>query len=217
MPKPIPIPVRRQLLQRAQRGEAPATLAAKFGLPARTVRHLLQRFRERGETAVNPDYRAPGPWPQAYSAEVREAALAQRREHPSWGAELIRVALRVHRPELAAPAATTLRRWSRDAGLGPAPRGHRPPMPRAKATRPHETWQIDASERIPLRDGQQVCWLRVVDEASGAVLRTAVFPPSLLEPSASPGHPGPAAGAVHAVGFARATAGGQRHALGLQG
>src|SRR5205814_3520080 len=86
---------------------------------------------------------------------------------------------------------------------------------RAKATQPHEIWQVDASERIPLANRQQVCWLRVVDEASGAVLGTAVFPPSLREPGASPGHPSPAAGAVQAVGLARATAGGQRHALGL--
>jgi transposase len=216
MPKPVPIPVRRKLLQRARRGDSPAHLAAQFDLPVRTVRHLLKRFRERGETALNPDYRAPGPWPHAYPTAVREAALAHRRDHPTWGAELIRVALRARGIVPDAPAATTLRRWFRDAGLGPAPRGHRPTMRRAKATQPHEVWQVDASERIPLADGRQVCWLRVVDEASGAVLRTAVFPPSLLEPGAAPGHPGRPAGAVHAVGLARAVAGGQRHALGHQ-
>jgi DNA-directed RNA polymerase specialized sigma24 family protein len=52
MPKPVPIPVRRKLLQRARRGDSPALLAAQFDLPIRTVRHLLKRFRERGESRL---------------------------------------------------------------------------------------------------------------------------------------------------------------------
>src|SRR5262245_29728293 len=103
MPKPIPVPVRRKLLQRARRGEAPAALAAAFGLPARTVRHLLRRFRERGEGAVTPDYRAPAPLPHAYPVDVREAASALRREHPTWGADLIRIALGTSGADRAAP------------------------------------------------------------------------------------------------------------------
>jgi hypothetical protein len=34
---------------------------------------------------------------------------------------------------------------------------------------------MDACERIPLADGARACWLRLVDEASGAVLLTRVF------------------------------------------
>lgn len=208
MPKPVPIPVRRKLLHRARSGEGAAELAAAFGLPVRTVRHLLKRFRDRGDGALAPDYRAPRGLPHAHAAAVRDASLGLRREHPGWGAELIRVALRVRRPELPSPSAASLRRWFRDAGLGPAPRGHRASGSRGRAAEPHQTWQVDASERIPLRDGRQVSWLRVVDEASGAVLGTAVFPPGLLEPGRAPGHPGHAAAVVRAMGPARAAAGG---------
>jgi hypothetical protein len=63
MPKPVPVPVRRKLLQLSRRGQGGAALAAAFGLPIRTVRHLLKRFRDRGEAAVDPDYRAPGRCP----------------------------------------------------------------------------------------------------------------------------------------------------------
>ena len=35
---------------------------------------------------------------------------------------------------------------------------------------------MGASELIPLADGTLVCWLRIVDEATGAVLRTARSP-----------------------------------------
>jgi hypothetical protein len=194
MPKPVPIPVRRKLLQRAQYGESTASLAAAFDLAPRTVRHLRKRFRDRGPDGVAPDYRSPRNLPHAYPDRVRKVALDLRRQHPSWGATLIWVALGQRRPPLDRPRPhpSTLRRWFHDAGLAPAPPPQRP-RPRAdRATTPHQTWQIDAAERIPLADGTQVCWLRLVDEASGAVLGTTIFPPSLLEsgrPSGDPGRP----------------------------
>src|SRR3712207_4054497 len=104
MPKPVPIPVRRKLLQRAQQGEPTASLAAAFGLAPRTVRHLTKRFRDRGPDGVPPDYRTPRALPHAYPDRVREAALALRRQHPTWGAVLIRIALRQRRPRTAWPS-----------------------------------------------------------------------------------------------------------------
>jgi len=215
MPKPVPIPVRRKLLHRAQQGESTASLAAAFALAPRTVRHLTRRFRDRGPDGIAPDYHTPQKLPHAYPDPVRRAALALRREHPTWGAALIWVALREQRPDLARPHPSTLRRWLRDAGLGPAPPSRRPHTPSKRATAPHQTWQVDASERIALADGTQVCWLRVVDEATGAVLRTVIFPPSLLESGRSPGHPAGPARAVRTLGPARAAADRQRHAVGL--
>src|SRR4051794_40590590 len=71
--KPIPIPVRRKLLERTLAGDSTATLATTFNLSPRTVRHLRRRFRERGADAVRPDYRAPERLRQAFPAGVREA------------------------------------------------------------------------------------------------------------------------------------------------
>ena len=67
MPKPVPIPVRRKLLQRAQLGESTASLAAAFDLAPRTVRHLRKRFRDRGPDSIPPDYRRPKEQTHAYS------------------------------------------------------------------------------------------------------------------------------------------------------
>ena len=44
-----------------------------------------------------------------------------------------------------------------------------------RADQPHQVWQMDATEQIPLRSGQRVSWLRLVDEASGAALFSQVF------------------------------------------
>src|SRR5262249_323040 len=141
-----------------------------------------------GPEAFVPAYHTATTLPHAYPAKVRRQALAMRQKHPTWGADLIRVALREQQPRIAWPCASTLRRWFHNVGLGPAPRPQRPRRHTAKATEAHHTWQIDASERIPLANGKLICWLRVADEASGAVLGTVIFPPSLLEPGRAEGY-----------------------------
>jgi len=148
-----------------------------FSLSLRTVQRLFARFELRGEGGIAPDYprcgrRQPGRVP----AELVERLCQARREHPRWGSEMIRLELE-GRPG-ASPGARTIRRHLARAGLRPAPAG-RPPSPRPRlprAERPHQGWQVDASEGLRLRDQQRVCWLRVVDECSGAFLRTLAFP-----------------------------------------
>src|SRR6188768_1000575 len=121
MPKPIPIPVRQKLWERAQRGETTADLARTFDVSPRAVRKLLKRVRDRGPDALRPDYHRPDRLPHAYPQRLRQHALALRREHPNWGAVMIRLALSQHGPKRALPEPRTLQRWFRDAGLGPAP------------------------------------------------------------------------------------------------
>lgn len=188
MPKPIPIPVRRKLLERTQAGEDTATLAAAYNLSPRTVRNLRQRFRERGPDAVQPSYQAPKKLPHVFPAKIRDAAMALRREHPTWGGVLIWIALREQHPKRSLPSPRTLRHWFRGAGLGPLPKSKRSRERSNRSTEPHQTWQVDASEHIALAGGLQVSWLRVVDEATGAVLGTVIFPPRLLVTGRSPSH-----------------------------
>jgi hypothetical protein len=81
------------------------------------------------------------------------------------------------------PCARTIQRYLRQAGLQPASAGRpRSSSPRlSRAERPHQGWQMDASEDLRLKNGQGVCWLRVVDECSGAFLRTVIFPQARWE------------------------------------
>jgi hypothetical protein len=89
-----------------------------------------------------------------------------------------------------APDVRTLQRWFAQAGLGPARPGRQPAAVRRwRATRPHETWQVDAAEDIALADGARVSWLRIADEFTGAVLETVIFPPRTVERGAGLGDP----------------------------
>jgi hypothetical protein len=173
MPRPTPVPVRRAILSRWRAGDDAARIAEALDVPARTVRHLIRRLREHGEEALTPRYRR-GPSPPD---PVRGAALALRREHPRWGGPFIRSLLLRDHPAAAVPSARALQRLFRSHGLGGPPRPEVPAAPAGRAGRPHEVWQMDASEEIPLAAGGAASWLRVVDEFSGAALMTRVFPP----------------------------------------
>jgi hypothetical protein len=181
MPRPIPVPVRRAIWQRWQAGQGAPRIAEELDLAPRTVRHLLQRFGERGEAGIEPDYRHPPADTDARREAACPAALTLRRQHPRWGAPLIRSLLLRDYPAAAVPSVRTLQRRFRRAGLVRPPRSELPPPCRRRATRPHEVWQMDASEAIALATGAEVCWLRIVDEFTGAVLLTRVFPRGTLD------------------------------------
>lgn len=111
------------------------------------------------------------------------------------------------RPPQPCEPARPLQRHLRTAGLPPAPPGRRPARP-ARAARPHEVWQLGASERVRPRGGREVCWLRLVDEHTGAFLGTAVFPPRVVAAGAAGADPTVPAPAVRALGPAGGGAGG---------
>src|SRR6266853_3397878 len=215
MPAPIPVPVRQAILQRWQKGESVGRLAEELDLSPRTVRHLVRRLAQRGRLGLHPDYARcatkAGPKPSAMFLKV----VQMRQQHPTWGAGLIRVLLQEER--VACPSERTLQRWFRCAALVPAPPGRRPSSDAYRARRPHEVWQMDAAERIALGSGERVSWLRLVDECSGAVLQTTIFPPGVLEPSGTHGRATDVAPGFFAVGTARAVPCRQRRPLGIEG
>src|SRR5262245_23574416 len=65
MPAPVPLPIRQAMWRRRSRGATATELSQAFGIPARTVRGLLRRWRDRGESAVAPDYARRRPTPEA--------------------------------------------------------------------------------------------------------------------------------------------------------
>lgn len=170
MPAALSVPLRHVIHRRFRRGESVSEIAAALALSERTVRHLLQRFRHSGAEAVRPDYPRCGVRRSSTQQTICDAAVQLKREHPGWGAGLIRVVLAESLPKRSLPSERTLLRWFAQAGLAPAPRGRPPGSNRHRAEQPHEVWQMDATEQVRLCDGQRVSWLRIVDEKSGAAL-----------------------------------------------
>ena len=155
MPRPIPVPIRRAIFRLWQKGYGSRQIAMKLCLPCSTVRRLLMRFRRRGTDGIPPDYRHPSASAAASSERV-DSAVSLRREHPTWGAGLIRVQLVQEASGQPVPCERTLQRWFVRAGLSPAPAGRRPRTHLERATAPHETWQMDAKEHIRIQTRQEV-------------------------------------------------------------
>ena len=162
---------------RWQAGADARAIALEFSASPRTIQRLFARFQSRGRDGLAPDYpccgqHQPGRTPQT----LVEQFCQVRRDHARWGSEMIRTELKGQHGTL--PCGRTIRRHLSGAGLAPAPAGRprldSPRLPRAE--RPHQRWQIDASEGLLLKSKQRACWLRVVDECSGAFLQTLVFP-----------------------------------------
>jgi transposase len=174
---------REAIVARRQAGGSLPQIATELGVPWATVRRVWRRDRERGDAGLTPDYAACGRHGSRYPA-VYDQALTLRRDHPGWGAGLIRVLLAKTFPDQPLPHERTLRRWFREAGLGPPPPRPRSPGP-LRAHQPHARWQLDATEQIVLADGTRASWLAASDEATGGMLGAVVFPPRPLEPGRS--------------------------------
>lgn len=204
MPAALPLAVRRVIQRRVARGQTAARIAVDLQLATSTVRDLVRRCRTQPEHLA-PDYEHCGRPPDPARQPLVDATLALRREHPSWGAGLIRLHLPTL-PKVARPGERTLSRWLNEAGLAPARAGRRTGTPRKRAAQPHAVWQMDASEQIPLATTQRVSWLRITDELSGAVLATTVFPPRLLGQGRSGRDARGVTSDLHALGFPRVLA-----------
>jgi Helix-turn-helix domain len=197
MPAPLSVKLRERILGRMQRGQSPAAIAQEFQLCSRTVRHLCARFRQLGDAALETSYQAPAP---ATPSSVVEQALFLHRQHPSWGAGFLLHKLEQLHPDAELPSARTLQRWFRRYDMPAAPSGRKPASVGPKAERPHEVWQMDAVEQLRLQTGQQISWLRWVDECSGATLGTVVFPLRHVRRGSAAAGSGRAAPAIYAVG-----------------
>ena len=170
-------PFANSFFQRWLQHADPHDLVAHFPVSLRTVQRLFARFEQRGDDGIVPDFHRCGQHqPHQTPPPLVEDICQTRRQHPRWGSDMIRLELQEHSDLL--PSARTLRRHLRQAGLQPAPAGRTPSAERPRvlrAERPHQGWQMDASEELRLMGNQRVCWLRIVDECSGAFLKTVVF------------------------------------------
>lgn len=181
MPRAIPQPLRQELVRRHLAGEPLHQLAAALQLPYRSARGIWRRYRQRGEAGLVPDYARCGRSGPRYPRTLQETALTLKREHPRWGAPLIRLHLQEQHPGQPLPRVRTLQLWFRQAGVQ-TPRTRRPSAPRQRAQQAHAVWQLDGKEGMRLADGTPTVALNLVDEATGAVLSAAVFPPGEVRP-----------------------------------
>jgi len=177
MPCALPMAMRQQVAEQYRKGQKLIDISEHYGLSYSTVRKLCKRLDKEGAAGLTPRYSHCGIKPASpASTLIKRAALWLKRLHPGWGAALICLKLKQRYRRAPLPCERTLQRWFRAAGLYKA-KSTFPAGVKTWASRVHDTWQVDAKEKLVLGDGQKACYLSVVDEKSGALLDALVFPP----------------------------------------
>jgi putative transposase len=152
-----------------------AELCRQYEISRKTGYKWLSRYAAEGLAGLEDRSRAPRCHPQAVPDEVREAVLAVRHGHPSWGPRKVRAWLARHRPEGSWPAASTMGDLFRRHGLvRPRRRRYRAPprtAPFATAGSANDVWTVDFKGWFRTGDGARCDPLTLQDAASRYLLR----------------------------------------------
>ena len=185
MPRPTPLPIRQAAFRLWGQGLRPLPDRRVAGAPGLDGSAIGRDVSSRA-AGIPPVIRSPpptrpsSPRPSGPPCDFAASIPLGRRPDPRPPAP---GHARAARPVGAGDPTVVRQGGPRPAPSGDVGRG----TARARATPPHETWQMDAKERIRLRGPEQVSWLRLTDECSGAMLWTEVFPPGcwgLVPPAA---------------------------------
>jgi transposase InsO family protein len=175
--------IRLQFVAEALRGRRPiVAVCAAYGISEKTGQKWLARFRAFGLPGLADRAHTPLTCPHRTPAHQREALLACRRAHPTWGARKLRAACEAAEPALGWPAASTITTLLAQAGLLPSRRRRlRPrlaPTDRGPvhATRPNALWTLDYKGHFRTGDGQWCYPLTVVDAATRTLLACVAHP-----------------------------------------
>ena len=179
MPAAIPIGKREEIVSRRKDGESFARIGRQMGMAYGTVRKIWQHYGKNGE--LSPAYERCAHREVRKEKAIYERAIALKRAHPGWGGGLMWVELAEEFDEASLPSERTLQRWFHRGGVAvskPQDRGRQSPVERGQTV--HAVWAMDAKEDMRLGDGSRASWLVISDEASGAMLHTALFPRETL-------------------------------------
>lgn len=166
---------RQGIIRLKEEGKTLFEISQELSLPYPTVRNLWQAYRTNPQKGLATDYSNCGKHPKTRQDLTYRAALWLKHLHPQWGTPKIHLALCERYGGKNVEHIRTLQRWYRDANLiKPRQQMAEPKIGDSRAV--HNIWQADAKERLTLLDGQQACYLTIVDEKSGAALEAAVFP-----------------------------------------
>jgi hypothetical protein len=163
---------RETIICQHQTGMSMAEVSETLNVSYDSVREICKRYRESLlsgsdlKSVLTPHYSNCGPKREKWSSDVVDVVLLLKTEHPLWGAPRLMVDLERQMLGQALPSIRTVERWFRKNNLGKPPRQTgEAAIGRSRGV--HNIWEVDAKE---------ACYLTTVDEKSGALLASPVFP-----------------------------------------
>jgi hypothetical protein len=182
--KATDILTRKAIIARKEAGETLLEISNSLSISYRTVVNLWQKYKKNGFQIPTSNYSNCGRHQSNIYSSIKQVCLLEKGLHERWGAPRIHHELCKKYPSDKVPSIRTLQSWYREANLTkPRFLNNEHPIGSAKAV--HNIWQVDAKERLVLLDGQEACYLTIVDDKSGACLEALVFPLSQNQSSSS--------------------------------
>jgi Helix-turn-helix domain len=143
-----------------------------------TVKNLIKRYKSEGVEGLIPNYNQCG-LKKSYESECSYRLVRlYKHYHPQWGVEYILMKIKKKHPQLVLCVSRVYERRLKAENKVTLPRN--PPLQTVyhpeRSREPHDTYQIDAKERLETLDGKAACYLTTTDEKTGCVLEAKVFP-----------------------------------------
>jgi hypothetical protein len=169
--------VRYQVVHLREAGRTFECIAVTLKVSVRTCKTYWKRYKEGGKDHLVVRYGVCSrPVDISRQAGYRLVRLLKHL-HSTWGIPYIVLRIKDKYPELPLQS---VRHYQRRVHLDTEamPRSILHPQTWVWQSRmAHDTWQIDAKERLTLKDGQVACYLTITDEATGAILAAEPFSP----------------------------------------
>lgn len=184
-PKQTTVSERNQMIDLKLEGYSLQAIADQSGWSFGCVRRWWRRYREGGRAALDPaDGRSQrGGRMSTFPRAVRQAFQAIKADHPGWGAPLARLTV-AQQLEIAAaqlPTYSTIEKyWAERCPELLHPRRRHPAPPATDRptdiSLPHQRWQLDFKESMPVPSYGRVDVLNIRDEATPVKIASQVFP-----------------------------------------
>jgi len=162
-----------------------ASLCRRFGISRQWGYELVRRFKAEDIQGLLPRSRAPKHRKRALSAEVKEAIIALRCQHQTWGPKKLRARLARQVPEIIWPAPSTIGDLLHREGLVRSSRRGRRPLPItqpfAAVTAPNDLWCIDFKGWFRTGDGKRCDPLTLSDADSRYLLACQAVRPATAD------------------------------------
>jgi transposase InsO family protein len=150
---------RREFVSRLTAGERMTDLCREFGISRKVGYKFADRYKAFGVAGLADQSRAPKRTPHRADAATREALVAARKAHPTWGGRKLKAWLEQNQPDVAWPVSSTISTILKQEGLiGERRRRARPIAARGwaltDAEAPNDVWCTDYKGQFRLLTGE---------------------------------------------------------------
>ena len=169
---------REQMISLYSKGISMLQISQQEGINYGTVKNLIKRYKNEGVKGLIPKYSQCGLTRQYESECSYRLVRLYKHYHPKWGVSYILLKIKDKYPQLPLCGNRVYERRLKEDNKVTLSKN--PPLQLLyhpeRSRLPHDTWQIDAKERLDTLDGKAACYLTTTDEKTGCVLEAKVFP-----------------------------------------